>query len=85
MRPCVPPVSQELFLLLKELANRKKELLWLYFALQQTRLPAPPQVWATALDQLSQRIRQYFGRPESHQRALTYIQRLMSNASRKNA
>ena len=45
----------------------------------------PQEVWATALDQLSQRIRQYFVRPESHQRALAYFQGLMSCVERKNA
>jgi SRSO17 transposase len=46
---------------------------------------SPEEVWATALNKLSQHIRQYFIRPESHQRALAYIQGLMSDASRKNA
>ena len=45
----------------------------------------PQEVWTTALDQLSQRIRQYFVRPESHQRALAYLQGLMSSVERKNA
>ncbi|MDQ2713990.1 MAG: IS701 family transposase [Chloroflexota bacterium] len=45
----------------------------------------PKEVWTTELDQLSQRIRQYFVRPESHQQALAYLQGLMSDASRKNA
>jgi SRSO17 transposase len=44
----------------------------------------PEEIWTTALDQLSQRIRQHFVRPESHQRALAYMQGLMSTASRKN-
>lgn len=44
----------------------------------------PKEVWTTALDHLSQRIRQYFVRPEPHQRALAYMQGLMSTASRKN-
>jgi len=34
---------------------------------------------------LSQQIRQYFVRPESHQRALAFIQGLLSETSRKNA
>lgn len=42
------------------------------------------EVWTTVLDQLSQQIRQHFVRPESHQRALDYIQGLMSPAERKN-
>ncbi len=44
----------------------------------------PEEVWTTVLDQLSQQIRQHFIRPESHQRALTYIQGLMSSVERKN-
>jgi SRSO17 transposase len=44
----------------------------------------PKEVWTTARDQLSQQIRQHFVRPEPHQRALTYMQGLMSTASRKN-
>jgi len=44
----------------------------------------PKEVWTAALDQLSQRIREYFVRPESHQRALAYVQGLMSPAERKN-
>jgi hypothetical protein len=43
-----------------------------------------PWVWTTALDQLSQRLKPYFVRPESHQRALAYPQGLMNDASRKN-
>jgi SRSO17 transposase len=38
----------------------------------------------TAFNHLSQQIRQYFARPESHRCALTYLQGLMSGASRKN-
>src|SRR5260370_41534117 len=53
-----------------------KELLWL-FSLEE--------MWTTAINHLSQQIRQYFVRPESHQRAVVYLQGLMSNASRKNA
>jgi len=45
----------------------------------------PEEIWTAALNQLSQQIRQHFVRPESHQRALAYLQGLMSNASRKNA
>jgi SRSO17 transposase len=41
-------------------------------------------VWTTAFEELSQRIRCCFTRRESHQRALTYLQGLMSGASRKN-
>lgn len=37
-----------------------------------------------ALNQLSQQIRPYFVRSEAHQRALAYVQGLMSEASRKN-
>jgi SRSO17 transposase len=42
------------------------------------------EVWTTAFNQLGQRIRQHFVRPESHQRALAYLQGLLSEASRKN-
>jgi SRSO17 transposase len=45
----------------------------------------PEELWTTALDQLSQQIEQHFIRLESHQRALAYIQGLLSDASRKNA
>lgn len=45
---------------------------------------SPQEVWATALNKLSQQIRQHFARSESHQQALAYIQGLMSGASRKN-
>src|SRR5258706_14802229 len=45
---------------------------------------SPEEAWTTALDQLSQQIRQHFIRSESHQRALAYMQGLMSGASRKN-
>jgi SRSO17 transposase len=44
----------------------------------------PQEVWTTALDQLSQRIRHHFVRPEPHQRALAYLQGLMSQIPRKN-
>jgi uncharacterized membrane protein YsdA (DUF1294 family) len=60
----------------KKNTRTPKELLWL-FSLEE--------MWTTALNHLSQQIRQYFVRPESHQRALVYLQGLMSNASRKNA
>lgn len=45
---------------------------------------SPEEVWTTALDQLNQQIRQHFVRSEPHQRALAYMQGLMSGASRKN-
>lgn len=40
--------------------------------------------WGTAFDELSRRIKSGFTRRASHQRALTYLQGLMSGASRKN-
>jgi SRSO17 transposase len=43
------------------------------------------EIWTTALDHLGRQIRPHFVRPETHQRALAYLQGLMSNASRKNA
>jgi SRSO17 transposase len=45
---------------------------------------SPQEVWTTALNKLSQQIRPHFVRPESHRRALAYLQGLMSGASRKN-
>jgi SRSO17 transposase len=45
---------------------------------------SPEEIWNTALHQLSQRIRPYFVRLESHQQALVYMLGLMSGASRKN-
>ncbi len=46
--------------------------------------PSPKEVWTTAFNQLSQQMRGYFVRPESHYRALTYVQGLMSSVERKN-
>lgn len=46
--------------------------------------PSPEEVWTTAFNELSQRIRRYFVRPEPHQRALSYAQGLMSPVERKN-
>ncbi len=46
---------------------------------------SPEEAWTAAFNHLSQHIRQHFIRPETHQRALAYIQGLMSDASRKNA
>ena len=54
------------------------------FSLPASPSSFPKEVWTTALDQLSQRIRQYFVRPEADQRTLAYLQGLMSDASRKN-
>ena len=45
---------------------------------------SPEEVWTTAFNELSQRIRRYFVRPEPHQRALSYAQGLMSSVERKN-
>ena len=42
-------------------------------------------MWTTALNHLSQQIRQYFVRPDLISESLVYLQGLMSNASRKNA
>lgn len=44
----------------------------------------PEEIWTTAFNHLSQQIRPSFVRTESHQRALTYLQGLMSDVSRKN-
>jgi len=44
----------------------------------------PEEIWTTAFNHMSQQIRPYFARPESYQRALAYLQGLMSQASRKN-
>jgi SRSO17 transposase len=45
---------------------------------------SPGEVWITVFNQLSQRIRGSFVRPESHKRALIYVQGLMSSVERKN-
>src|SRR6266481_8641910 len=45
---------------------------------------SPEEVWATAFHELSQRIRRSFLRPDPHQRALAYLQGLMSSVERKN-
>src|SRR5437660_916600 len=44
----------------------------------------PEEVWTSALNELSQRIRRYFVRQEPHQRAFAYVQGLMSSVERKN-
>jgi hypothetical protein len=36
--------------------------------------PIPEEIWAPAFHELSQRIRRSFVRPESHLRALAYLQ-----------
>jgi SRSO17 transposase len=46
--------------------------------------PSPEEVWIAAFNTLSQQIRPYFVRQESHRRALTYMQGLMSPVERKN-
>lgn len=46
--------------------------------------PSPEEVWATAFNELGQRIRHAFVRPEVYQRALAYVQGLMSMVERKN-
>ncbi len=45
---------------------------------------SPEEMWSTAFNQFSQRMRQYFVRQESSFRALAYVRGLMSEASRKN-
>ncbi len=45
---------------------------------------SPEEVWAAAFNELGQRIRHAFVRPEAHQRALAYVQGLMSMVERKN-
>ena len=42
------------------------------------------EVWTTAFQELRQRMRSHFMRPEPHQRALVYIQGLTLDAPRKN-
>ncbi|MFL5702874.1 MAG: IS701 family transposase, partial [Ktedonobacteraceae bacterium] len=44
----------------------------------------PEEVWTTAFNDLGQRIRHFFPRREPYQRALAYLQGLMSEVSRKN-
>ncbi|MFL5666613.1 MAG: IS701 family transposase, partial [Ktedonobacteraceae bacterium] len=41
-------------------------------------------MWTTAFNDLGQRIRRFFPRREPYQRALAYLQGLMSEVSRKN-
>ncbi|EFH85348.1 transposase [Ktedonobacter racemifer DSM 44963] len=45
---------------------------------------SPEEAWTRAFKELSSQIRHYFARRETHQRALTYVQGLMSSAERKN-
>ena len=45
---------------------------------------SPQEVWTAAFNELGQRIRQYFVRPEPYRRTLTYMQGLMSPVERKN-
>lgn len=45
---------------------------------------SPKEVWTTAFNELGQRIRHAFVRSESYQRALAYVQGLMSIVERKN-
>jgi len=44
----------------------------------------PEEIWATAFNELGQRIRHAFVRPESYQQALAYLRGLMSPVERKN-
>src|SRR5215472_1666148 len=44
---------------------------------------SPEEVWTTAFENLSQRIVDTFVRQSSHQRALAYLQGLMSPVARK--
>jgi SRSO17 transposase len=45
---------------------------------------SPSEIWTSAFNELGQRIRFCFTRPEPYQRAIAYVQGLMSGASRKN-
>src|SRR5215472_16020149 len=45
---------------------------------------AHKEVWTAAFNDLGQRIRRYFVRPESYQQALAYLRGLMSPVERKN-
>jgi hypothetical protein len=45
---------------------------------------SPEEEWAMAFDELNNRIRHCFTRPELAIRAFAYVQGLMSDASRKN-
>jgi SRSO17 transposase len=45
---------------------------------------SPQAAWTNAFQELGQRMRPYFARPEPHQHALAYIEGLMSDVSRKN-
>ena len=46
--------------------------------------PSPEEVWTTAFNELSRRIKRYFGRQEPYHRAQTYVRGLMSSVERKN-
>jgi len=46
--------------------------------------PSPERVWATAFNELGQRIRHSFVRHEPYHQALAYVQGLMSPVERKN-
>jgi SRSO17 transposase len=46
--------------------------------------PSPEEVWTVTFNELGQRIRLFFVRPEPYQRALAYVRGLMSPAERKN-
>src|SRR5260370_3214842 len=45
---------------------------------------SPNEIWTSAFNELGQRIRFCFTRPELYQRALAYVQGLMSSVERKN-
>ncbi len=45
---------------------------------------APEEMWTTAFNELGQRMRYAFARPESYLRALAYLQGLMGLVERKN-
>ncbi|GHP00478.1 hypothetical protein KSF_105250 [Reticulibacter mediterranei] len=44
---------------------------------------SPEAIWAIAFNELGQRIRHAFVRPESYQRALAYVRGLMGMVERK--
>ncbi len=41
--------------------------------------PSPEEVWTTAFNELSRRIKRYFGRQEPHHQAQAYVQGLMNS------
>jgi hypothetical protein len=65
-------------------SERKENPVDAFSSLLPPTSSSPEKVWTTAFNDLGQRIRHFFTRREPHQRALAYLQGLMSDVSRKN-